>query len=695
LKGKAAYVLVVLGIWINTIHAQIKSYSIPSAAEYFQVNESEKKISPEELTRHLPGNALLNFIKAHEAISPAGKHITYQVQMGSVPLENCLVKLHLNHNGQIYSWSHNIPESVKNAPIIEAFTPDLKDVFETHRIVSRNPVWIFNEQNRPVKAEKIIIINEANSVYLQRIYTGANEYFENDMRSFATDTTIYGKAFKPDPLTSSGEFYGGNYVDGLKKDTSAIIIRKIPNPRINPLSLDDIVVTVNLQSFNVRAENYLNPYQGDTIYQYFREIFFAPGGNIAGYNAAINDNIQGISTRLVYEDYDFEELNNERFWVSTPATFSGNRFRLQNQYFAIEDFSLPFIPPVVSANDTFNFKRSESGFEDFNAFYHLNHYRDYVESLGFQSLYRNQVTADTHGNNGADNSFFVHVPVYDTISTNPLILDTLSLNRLIFGEGGVDDAEDADVVIHEYGHALSFFAAPFSNVGRERQALDEGFGDYLAASYSRSFSEHLWQNVFSWDGHNEFWEGRLADTNKNFNDISEEKNIYYNGEIWASMMMELWEQLGRETTDKLAIQTMFFNMPNSTFANAANALLLSDSILFDFAHKCEIYNVLWNRKFKSNFCIDGNIISVSDIMVLNSAGFAAGTSSAQIVIAEENFSKADMYVTDVSGRKVLEQRNIFSRTISISPEQLPAGVYYIRIQTNNKRHTVKLLKAIH
>ncbi|MEZ4916786.1 MAG: hypothetical protein R2836_07345 [Chitinophagales bacterium] len=55
-----------------------------------------------------------------------------------------------------------------------------------------------------------------------------------------------------------------------------------------------------------------------------------------------------------------------------------------------------------------------------------------------------QISVDTHGNNGADNSFFS--------PATPL--------RLIFGEGGVDDAEDADVIIHEYGHAISHFAAP-------------------------------------------------------------------------------------------------------------------------------------------------------------------------------------------------------------------------------------------
>jgi hypothetical protein len=34
------------------------------------------------------------------------------------------------------------------------------------------------------------------------------------------------------------------------------------------------------------------------------------------------------------------------------------------------------------------------------------------------------------------------------------------VDRLAFGEGGVDDAEDVDVVLHEYGHAIQHDTVP-------------------------------------------------------------------------------------------------------------------------------------------------------------------------------------------------------------------------------------------
>jgi len=56
---------------------------------------------------------------------------------------------------------------------------------------------------------------------------------------------------------------------------------------------------------------------------------------------------------------------------------------------------------------------------------------------------------------------------------------------LRFGKGGVDDAEDAEVILHEYGHAmLDSQSTPFGAFGAslEADAIHEGFGDYWAAT---------------------------------------------------------------------------------------------------------------------------------------------------------------------------------------------------------------------
>jgi len=80
-----------------------------------------------------------------------------------------------------------------------------------------------------------------------------------------------------------------------------------------------------------------------------------------------------------------------------------------------------------------------------------------------------------------------------------------SNGRLVFGEGGVDDAEDADVVLHELGHGLHDWLTNGSL--SQVQGLSEGCGDYWAQSYSRSLgqwplSAPAYNWMFSWDGHN-------------------------------------------------------------------------------------------------------------------------------------------------------------------------------------------------
>jgi hypothetical protein len=75
---------------------------------------------------------------------------------------------------------------------------------------------------------------------------------------------------------------------------------------------------------------------------------------------------------------------------------------------------------------------------------------------------------------GADNSFATDHPK----------------NELRFGKGGVDDAEDAEVILHEYGHAIHF-SQKFSSTSEEAGAISEGFGDYWALAVGDVVSKAL------------------------------------------------------------------------------------------------------------------------------------------------------------------------------------------------------------
>ena len=76
------------------------------------------------------------------------------------------------------------------------------------------------------------------------------------------------------------------------------------------------------------------------------------------------------------------------------------------------------------------------------AYFHIDRTRAYVDSLGLTEPLRRKpqkVRADGFTD---DNSFY-----------------SPGTSTLALGSGGVDDGEDADVIVHEYGHSLQHQAA--------------------------------------------------------------------------------------------------------------------------------------------------------------------------------------------------------------------------------------------
>ena len=270
-------------------------------------------------------------------------------------------------------------------------------------------------------------------------------------------------------------------------------------------------------------------------------------------------------------DDDIPELNAELVDVFITVDYTTDTFFLKGPWVEIREFSNPLIPPAYSLTPDFNYTRADNGFEDVNCYYHLHEYQLYIQSLGFMNICNYSIGVDAHALNGADNS------MYQT-------------NKLYFGEGCVDDAEDADVIIHEYGHAIASSAAPGTWVGTERKALEEGLGDYFAVSYGRAINSFNWADMFSWDGHNlpDCWAGRTAATTKTYPD-NMGNGIHADGEIWSSTIMQIWETLGQNTTDQIMLQSLYSYASNITYTDAAYMFLDADSMLNAGANYYAIY----------------------------------------------------------------------------------------------------------
>lgn len=241
------------------------------------------------------------------------------------------------------------------------------------------------------------------------------------------------------------------------------------------------------------------------------------------------DNSDANSTQLLAQQKSVTLLD---------ITYSSSLYSLRGPYASIYDTEAPNNGLFSQASSTFAFNRVDAGFEAVNTYYHVDKSMRYINTtLGITLMpyqYTLGVRYDPHGLNGDDNSHY-----------------TGSNGQIAFGEGCVDDAEDADVVLHELGHGLHDWVT--SGGLSQVNGLSEGCGDYWASSYSRSKgywepSESPYYWMFHWDGHNTCWSGRVT----NYAAVYPSGltgSIHTDGQIWATCLMGIWDDIGRRATD--------------------------------------------------------------------------------------------------------------------------------------------------
>ncbi len=254
--------------------------------------------------------------------------------------------------------------------------------------------------------------------------------------------------------------------------------------------------------------------------------------------------------------------------------------RLDGPYVRIEGD--PHTVPAMPSPDAFNFSRSDDRFEAVNAYYHIDKSRRYAESLNVgYALIDFPVRVNPQGLD-SDNS--VYLP------------DDQSLH---FGTGGIDDAEDADVLWHEYAHALLDHTTPGLVGPFEGMALHEGWADYWAASYSRFLSEedprippHDWKRLYNWDGNASCWSGRTLDHTGHYRDNMAYEvsgcqvlpDIYQWGLLWATTLMDIYTHVGRGVLDRLHLASHAYLASGSDFRDAGEALIQADEDIYGGAH---------------------------------------------------------------------------------------------------------------
>jgi PKD repeat protein len=267
-------------------------------------------------------------------------------------------------------------------------------------------------------------------------------------------------------------------------------------------------------------------------------------------------------------------------------TSSTGKYTLKNNWAEIMDFEAPYTGLHQLDSSNFHFKRADDNFEAVNTFYALATMMEWInDSLGINLRpyqYPGGVRFDPHALNGDDNSYY-----------------STTTGRVAFGDGGVDDAEDPFVIIHELGHGLHDWA---TNGGLSQvQGLSEGCGDYLGMSYERSYGcltpDHPAYNyAFNWDGHNPFWAGRIT----NYAPLYPGGligQIHTDGQMWSSSLMSIYDQIGRKATDKNFFTALAMLNSASNQRDAALAFMQADQLNYGGAHSSVIGSVFVARGY--------------------------------------------------------------------------------------------------
>lgn len=234
----------------------------------------------------------------------------------------------------------------------------------------------------------------------------------------------------------------------------------------------------------------------------------------------------------------------------------------------------------------FNYTRDDVRFEQVMAYYHIDRTQRYIQSLGFSNV------------NNRQHPVKISTFSYDNSYYNP------SNGTISLGRGGVDDAEDADVIVHEYGHSVQDNQVPGFGSSLEGGAMGEGFGDYLAFTMSAHGQSGAYLAcVAEWDATSYDRATppclRRLDENKHYPEDLRGQ-VHADGEIWSRALFDLWNELGKTTADKLVLQSHFYLTPTASFQDGANAILAADRALNGGANQAKIRRIFNARGITTN-----------------------------------------------------------------------------------------------
>ena len=233
--------------------------------------------------------------------------------------------------------------------------------------------------------------------------------------------------------------------------------------------------------------------------------------------------------------------------------------------------------PAYSASNTFVYTRDQDQFEQVMGYFWVNQAQEYLQSLGFRPggpfkpiLARSY---DLRINQyGVDNSYMTDKGDY-----------------IRLGKGGVDDAEDAEVIMHEYGHAIHADQVPgfYDTASIDAGAIGESFGDYFGVSAGLAAADEYGWPVNAAEACPMDWDATSYTTaphcirrfDRNLTLADRRNQVHYDGQIWSQALWEIrlgYQDLGKSAADwdTTLIKSQFDYAPGTSFQDAARTTYL-------------------------------------------------------------------------------------------------------------------------
>ena len=230
--------------------------------------------------------------------------------------------------------------------------------------------------------------------------------------------------------------------------------------------------------------------------------------------------------------------------------------------------------PAYSPTNSFFYTRSQDEFEQVMGYYWITESQKYIQSLGFGSRLRpvNKEPQRLRINQwGADNSFA-----------------TTHKDEIRLGKGGVDDAEDGQVITHEYGHAIHF-SQNFSFASVEAGAISEGFGDYWSVTTTEVVRQNLGLPALADPACVADWDATSYDPTPPFCLRRVDENLHYpedlvgrvhaDGRIWSRALWDIRNTVGHVKADTVILEGQF-DFPGTTMTELANRTVAAARLLY-------------------------------------------------------------------------------------------------------------------